>query len=129
MSRLLAETGFLARFGLVGILSNLTLYAVFVAMIWAGIGAAVAAGLCYIIGFCLNYLLHRKFTFKSKAAHSSDLPRYLAAYGAGFAATLIFISVFTNWMRAEYAQLLNMVATALVIYITMRLLRVGREGH
>ena len=128
MQNLLAETGFLARYGLVGLVSNLTLYAVFVALVWLGVGAVLAAGLCYVIGFCLNYLLHRRFTFDSRDPHARDLPKYLAAYATGFGATLIFIALLTLILRPEIAQLVNMLATALVIYAMLRLLRVGRKG-
>ena len=127
MKNLIAEFGYLVRYGAVGIASNLTLYVVFVAMLWIGISPVPSAGACYVGGVCLNYLLHRRFTFRSTAIHTLDMPKFALAYGTGFVATIVFIAVLSRWMRPEIAQVLNILLTAAVIYIMLRILRFGRD--
>ncbi len=125
MKALVAEIGTLARYGAVGIASNAALYVAFVALVWAGISPVIAAGLCYAGGICLNYLLHRRYTFRSTSVHGADAPKYALAMATGFVATLIFIAVLSTWMRPEIAQILNIFLTAGVIYTMLRLLRFG----
>ncbi len=126
MKGLGAEIGYLARYGAVGVASNLSLYVVFVALVWAGLSPVVAAGACYTGGIILNYLLHRRYTFRSDSVHGADAPQYALAVATGFVATLIFIAVLSKWMRPEIAQILNMILTAGVSYTMLRILRFGR---
>ena len=126
MKAVVAEAGYLARYGAVGVISNLALYVVFVALIWIGMSPVLAAGLCYTGGVGLNYLLHRRFTFRSTAVHTADAPRFALAYGTGFVATLVFIALLSRWIRPEIAQILNILLTAGVIYAMLRFLRFGK---
>ncbi len=125
MKGLVTEIGYLARYGAVGLASNISLYVFFVAFVWAGVSPVVAAGTCYAAGICLNYILHRRYTFRSTSVHRADVPKYVLAMGTGFIATLILIAVLTKWMRPEIAQILNVLLTAGVIYAMLRLLRFG----
>ncbi len=126
MTRLITEIGTLVRYGAVGLASNIALYVVFVALVWAGLSPVIAAGACYAAGICLNYLLHRRYTFRSTSVHGADAPKYALAMATGFVATLVFIAVLSRWMRPEIAQILNILLTAGVIYAMLRLLRFGR---
>ena len=116
----------LYRYGLVGIASNLVVYGVFVALVWSGVTAVWAAAICYALGLSISYFGNRRWSFESAASHRSDLIRFLLAYGAGLVATLVFISVLTLFLRPEFAQILNVGLTAIVIYVALRLLRFGQ---
>ena len=116
----------LLRYATVGILSNASLYVLFVVMIWVEISAPVSAALCYVLGLTLSYLLNRRWSFESTSTHQRDVPRFLFAYGTGFVATMVFIVLLTRWMRPEIAQVLNVGLTAVVIYICLRLTGFGK---
>jgi putative flippase GtrA len=84
----LFDLGRLVRFGSVGMASTL-LYA---ALAWgltlgARIGAAPASVIAYVIAGAASYLVHKRFTFRSRAAHDREAPRFLcvSALGAGVA--------------------------------------------
>ena len=117
----------LYRYGLVGIASNLAVYCIFIALIWGAIPPIWATAICYVIGLSISYLANRRWSFESTADHRSDLLRFLLAYGAGFAATLGFISVLTLFLRPEIAQVINIGLTAMVIYICLQLFGFGRK--
>ena len=121
------------RYGIVGLGTNGTLYLLFVALIWVGLAPALTAGLTYVLGVTLSYVLNRYWSFESTASHGRDLPRFLVSYGIGFVATMGFIVVLTRWLRPEIAQVLNIGLTALVIYTSLRLTGFGqsetRHGH
>ncbi|MEW9920367.1 GtrA family protein [Marimonas sp. MJW-29] len=113
------------RYGLVGILSNLVVYAVFVSLIRGAMSPVQAAAICYGLGLTISYFANRRWSFESTASHRSDLLRFLLAYGVGLVATLIFISVLTLFLRPEIAQVINIGLTAVVIYVGLRVLRFG----
>jgi putative flippase GtrA len=115
------------RYGMVGVISNLMLYGLFVSLVWFGTGPVFTAGLCYVLGVALSYLLNRRFTFASTARHGHDLPKFLLAYGIGFVATLIFIAALVRVLRPEVAQIVNIGLTAVVIYASLRLMRFGQN--
>lgn len=116
----------LYRYGFVGIISNLLVYGVFVALIWNTVPPVWATAMCYTLGLSISYLANRSWSFESSADHRSDLPRFLLAYGVGFVATLVFISVLTLFLRPEIAQIINIGLTAIVIYVALRRLRFGQ---
>lgn len=126
--RLRDELTKLARYGVVGIVSNLTLYLLFLALLYGGIGPVTAAGICYAGGVCFSYVLNRGWAFKSTAGHQKDLPKYLLAYGIGFFAALAGIALLSQWMAPEIAQLINIGLTAVVIYSCLRLLKFGQSA-
>lgn len=127
-SRTLVDRSFY-RYAIVGVGSNLTVYLVFVALIWSGVSAVSAAAICYAIGLTISYLVNRRWSFESTASHRSDLTRFLFAYGVGLLATLVFISVLTHFLRPEFAQILNIGLTAIVIYACLKLSGFGGGGE
>jgi putative flippase GtrA len=95
------------RFVIVGAVSS-TLY-VFCVMLLTdvmGIDPSFAGSMCYLGLLPLNFLLHRRATFRHKGAHLPAGARFLAAHGvlAGLsAATMWFVVVamgFPSWTGA-----------------------------
>jgi|SRR5579863_4611306 len=117
----------LSRYSIVGLTTNLSLYLVFVLLLHSGATPTLAAGLCYVFGVGLSYLLNRRWTFASRGSHRQDLLKFLLAYGIGLFSTLVTITLLTHWLHAEMAQILNIGITALVIYGSLRLFRFGRQ--
>jgi len=114
------------RYGAVGATSTALLYVVFLALVEASVDPVVAAAVCYPPGVAFSYLGNRRFTFASQQTHRSDLPRFLTAYGAGFASTLGVLATALIWMPPALAQLVNIVVAPIVIYSTMRIVGFGQ---
>lgn len=131
MKSIFAEARRFSRYGIVGLATNLSLYLVFLLLLGLGVSPVMSAGLCYALGVAMSYLLNRRWTFGSNDSHGRDLPKFLLAYGVGFASTLLTISLLLFWLPAELAQILNIGITAVVIYTCLRLLRFGerKSGH
>jgi len=127
MSFARTELNRFARFATVGVATNGMLYIAFLALLRAGTAPVSAAGLCYVAGTLLSYVLNRRWTFASGQSHRRDLPRFLVAYGIGLVSTLATIALLTRWLRPAIAQILNIGLTALVIYFSLRLLHFGRK--
>lgn len=127
MNRLRKEAGRLSRYGIVGLASNLLLYILFILLLWTGIPPVAAAGICYVAGVCLSYTLNRTWTFGSSDSHGRDVPKFLLAYAIGLCSTLLTIGILIRWMPPELAQILNVGLTAIVIYVSLVLLRFGGQ--
>lgn len=128
MTETRSEIGRLARYGLVGLFTNGSIYLLFLAMIWTGMYPVLASGLCYGLGVALSYLLNRRWTFNSKGKHRQDIPRFLLAYGVGLIVTLVSMWGLIQIMVPELAQLVTAAITAGSIYTSLRILRFGHNA-
>jgi putative flippase GtrA len=78
-----------------------------------GLPAWLVAAACYALHVPLVYLLHRRLSFRSDAAHRRALPRYVLVQLAGIAfATLL------SWGLHDVAQLPPILAGILIIALT-----------
>lgn len=101
------ETARVARFLLVGGLSTLAHYLVLGLLVEgqvAGVLPATAAG--YGVGALVNYLLNRRYTFRSDRAHSAAVPRFVAVWLAGLLATVLLMGLWVqglgwHWLPAQ----------------------------
>lgn len=130
MKGVASEVKRFSRYGLVGLGTNLSLYALFVLLVRVGVSPVLSAGVCYGLGVAMSYVLNRKWTFASSDGHRHDLPKFMIAYGVGLVSTLLTISLLLRWLPAEFAQIVNIGVTAVMIYTCLRLLRFGMgTGH
>ncbi|WP_425404939.1 GtrA family protein [Hwanghaeella sp.] len=127
MTNLLVEAQRFSKYGIIGLINNAALYALFVVVVYLGISPVAAAGTCYVLGVIISYLLNRRWAFGSSNSHSHDFPRFILAYGVGLVSTLATISVLLIWLPPQVAQILNVGITACVIYGMLRLVSFGIE--
>lgn len=125
MNGLNREAEKFSKYGVIGLGTNSLLYFLFIGLVMIGIHPVTTAGLCYILGLLLSYVLNRRWTFSSTNAHHHDLPRFLVAYGAGLATTLVTIVILIRWLPPSIAQIINIGITAVVIYTMLRVLQFG----
>jgi putative flippase GtrA len=116
------------RYGIVGIGTNVTLYIVFLGLLWATVEPILASGLCYILGVTLSYYFNRRWTFQSENSHLLDISRFLFAYGIGFIVTIIFMNILTVFLNPEIAQVITICIAAISIYIALHLLKFGQNA-
>lgn len=122
------EMGTFLKYGLVGLVSNLVLYGLFLLLLVVGVPAVAASMLCYVLGVAASYLANRSWSFASTQTHRQDLPKFMLAYGLGLVSTAATISLLLMWLPAAIAQVLNIGVTAVIIYACLRLFRFGDAG-
>lgn len=122
----LIETEQIARYGLVGIASNLLLYCVYLLALRIGLTPSVSVGTSFVLGATFSFVLNRAWTFTSQGALRSDLFKFLIAYGIGFLFAITAIGTLTRWMSPELAALPNIVLTAILVYTLLRCLGFGK---
>jgi putative flippase GtrA len=79
----------------------------------SNVPAWLVSALCYAAYVIPVYLLHRRFSFQSDAAHARALPRYLAVQLAGVALATAF-----SWVAYGVFGLPTIMAALLVIGLT-----------
>lgn len=113
------------RYLTVGLFTNVSLYLLFLALVWAGLPAVGVSVFCYGLGVGMSYVLNRRWSFESQASHLHDLPRYLFAYGGGLGTTVISMNVLVDPLGPALAQLLTIGLAAGTIFGMLSLLRFG----
>ena len=114
------------RYIIVGLGLNGALYLLFLSLIWFGTPPVAASAAGYVIGVAASYLINRTWSFSSDRPHSSDAPKFLAAYGAGLAMTVLAMTLLTGPLGPALAQILTIGLAALTIYSVLEILRFGR---
>jgi putative flippase GtrA len=101
------------RFATVGGLGTALHYAVMAALLHGlGTGATTATGVGALAGAALNYLLNRRFTFRSRRPHAQALPRQIALIASGWLLNLALVGALHNGLGWPVwgAQVLSTVA-------------------
>jgi putative flippase GtrA len=93
----------LIRFGIVGVLSNLALYAVYLALTRWGADPKVAMSIAYATGTVQAFALNRSWTFGYRGAMAGPFARYVAAYATGYLANLIILVALVNGAGLHHA--------------------------
>lgn len=86
-----------------------------------GLPVYAAAGLSYSLLVPLSYMLHRGFTFRSTAAHSTSLPKYVIVSAISTAMAAFFPAAMNSKLMLDmdinYALSLTCVVVPLMTYV------------
>jgi putative flippase GtrA len=85
-----------ARYGLVGLTSNLALYVVYLALTWADMGHKLSISLIYAVGVIQTYFFNRNWTFRHDGKASASFMRYVVTYAVGYIFQLGMLYLFTD---------------------------------
>lgn len=98
------------RFVVVGVIATAVHYLVLVAAVeLAGWSAVWGSGLGFGTGAVVNYLLNRRFTFRSEVPHTTAVSRFLVVMGGALALNQLLMHLFTQVAGVPYllAQVLT----------------------
>lgn len=101
----------------VGAIGTAAQYGVLIAAVnVAGTGPVAGSTAGALTGAIVNYLLNRRFTFRSSAKHSSTLPRFAMAACAGIVVNGLAMKAMTA--AGLHYLVAQVIATALVLALT-----------
>ena len=106
--------GRIARYGVVGAVSNLGLLAMMFLLLQGGIGAIPAAMLVYALGLFVTYFANKRWSFRSNASHSRAGPRYFLVHGVCALVVAAMQLVGHEWLGFD-AVMVQVVAIAVVV--------------
>jgi putative flippase GtrA len=112
----------LTRFGAVGVLSNALLYALYLGATALGMGPKSAMTLLYCVGVAQTFVLNRQWTFGGRGDMRRALPRYGAAYAAGYALNFVLLMAFVDaaGLPHQAVQAVLIVLIALLMFLAQK---------
>ena len=92
----------LIRYGLVGVISNLTIYIIYLLITHFGVEPKKAMTLVYILGASLGFIGNQKWTFAHRGNPASTVLRYVLAHFLGYLLNFMILFIFVD--RLGYAH-------------------------
>ena len=83
---------------LIGIFLNISLYILFVVLIFFGIESKITISLCYALGLTFSFLLNKTFTFSNNSKTWKQLMRYLFLILCLYILNLFLLFLFVDKM-------------------------------
>ncbi len=91
------------RFVVVGLIATSVHYLVLIAAVeLAGWSAVWGSGLGFGTGAVVNYLLNRRFTFRSEVPHGTAVARFVVVMGGALTLNQLLMHAFTAWLGWPY---------------------------
>lgn len=87
----------LARYAIVGLLSNVLGYLLYLVITALGMEPKLAMTLLYIIGTLQTFFFNRKWTFSHDGAHQGPFIRYILSYAFGYLLNLAALLILVDW--------------------------------
>ena len=112
----------IARFGLVGLLSNLCGFAIFILVTHLGVGYKWAMTGLYLFGGVVGYLGNKKWSFDTTTEHRSALWKYCFAYLMGYLINLYILIQLVDRMGYShiYAQALAVIVVTTFLFLAFK---------
>lgn len=86
----------LIRYGLVGVVSNATIFFVYLLVTYLGVESKAAMTLVYIIGAAIGFVGNQKWTFSHRGNLPSAAPRYVLAHLFGYILNFLILFIFVD---------------------------------
>lgn len=103
------------RFAVVGIIGTVAHYVLLVMLVeMLAVNAVVASTAGATLGALVNYLLNRRYTFRSEKRHGEALTKFLIIAASGLALNSSFMLLFVEILGVYYL-LAQVVSTGLVL--------------
>jgi putative flippase GtrA len=111
------------RFALVGLSSNVILFAAYLLLTRLGMGHKIAMSVLYLIGVMQTFFANRSWSFSYRGPARMAMVRYVLIYALGYAVNLLSLVVFVDWLDFphKWIQGLTIFILAGVLFFAQRL--------
>ncbi|MBS0424256.1 MAG: GtrA family protein [Proteobacteria bacterium] len=87
----------LLNYGVTGILTNVSWYAIYLLITSYGTEPKLAMTFIYVCGIATSYFANRKWTFKHTGHWSNSMIRYVIAHVMGYTLNFLILLVFVDY--------------------------------
>ena len=112
----------LIRYGVVGVVSNLTIYCVYLLITYHGVEPKIAMTLLFITGASVGFIGNRQWTFAQQGNLSKSTLRYVIAYAIAY-----MLNFFSMWIAVDrmgvphyWVQAVNLVVISALLFIVQK---------
>lgn len=112
----------LIRFGIVGVISNMVGYVIYLLITYAGVEPKLTVSVLYPIGALLNFVGNKKWTFGSSGSSLKTGFRHVLVFALGYVLNIVMLLVFVDQMgfAHQLVQLAAVFVVALYIFVAMK---------
>ena len=112
----------LIRYGLVGVLSNVSIYFVYLFITYLGVGPKIAMTFVYILGATIGFIGNRRWTFAHRGASSSAALRYILVHLLGYLLNLLILFTFIDCLgyAHQWVQAMAILIVAGFLFIVFK---------
>ena len=100
------------RFILVGLVSNVVLYLIYLGLTSVGLGPKLAMSLAYVIGVVQTFHFNRAWSFRYRGALHGAFTRYILTYIFGY-----FFNLSILWFAVDHLQFPHQIVQAVAIIV------------
>lgn len=112
----------LIRYGLVGAVSNLTIYFVYLLITYLGVEPKIAMTLVYIIGASIGFVGNRKWAFTHQGEPFGAAMRYILAHSIGYLLNFLILYTFVDSLgyAHQWVQAVAIIIVAAFIFVVFK---------
>ncbi|MDH5641939.1 MAG: GtrA family protein [Nitrospira sp.] len=121
---LYAEMSRFLRYAVVGVISNVAGYLVYLLATWLGSGPKLTMSVLYAAGATAGYLGNRQWTFAHTGKITPSLIKYGIAHAAGYTINWCLLAYFVDFRHYphQWVQAAAILVVACFLFITLRFL-------
>ena len=111
-----------SRYALVGVVSNVCGYGVYLLVTWLGVGPKIAMSILYCAGAGLGFLGNRQWSFGHQGKAWPSLLRYCIAHSIGYGLNFSILYFFVDQMhfRHQLVQAVAILVVAVFLFLSFR---------
>jgi len=112
----------LIRYGVVGVISNLTIYFFYLFITYLSVEPKTAMTLMYIIGALIGFVLNRKWTFAHFGESARAAFRYVLAHLFGYVLNFLILFTFVDRLGCahQWVQAMAIIIVAGVLFLIFK---------
>lgn len=110
------------RFAVVGIVTNLCGYLLYLIVTWFGIGPKITITVLYTFGATIGFWGNKRFTFSHEGDYTLSLVRYIFAQIIGYLINFTMLYYFTDLSGYphQYVQASAVIVVAIYLFIALK---------
>lgn len=109
------------RFVIVGVASNLVLYALYLMLTASGVGSKTAMSGLYVLGVLQTFVFNKRWTFSHDGAERGLFVRYMLSYAFGYLLNFALLYLFVD--QAGFSHQIIQGGAVVVVAVTLFLLQ------
>jgi putative flippase GtrA len=110
------------KFVAVGVLSNLVLYAIYLALTYLDVGHKLAMSLLYVIGVIQTFIFNKRWSFRHRGGSPIPFLRYVTIYALSYVFNLAVLVILVDRMGFPHqiVQGAMIVAVAILTFVLQK---------
>ena len=103
------------RYAIVGVVSNVALYLLYLVFAGLGVGHKTAMSFLYVVGVLQSFYFNKRWSFSHEGTASLALVRYLATYAFFYLLNLASLSLFVDRLGLAHTWVQGLTMLAIVV--------------